>query len=176
VGTPLVEGLTLVHNMLVGAGLRDRVKIISAGKVYSGFTLVRLLALGSDVCNAARAMMYALGCIQALKCNTNKCPTGVATQNPELMKGLVVEDKATRVQQFQYKTVEAASEIMGSMGLTCPSQLSRKHLLKRITAQRVLPYSELYPDVPVGCLLDGSAPPAINRLWTAGGAIFARFE
>jgi len=92
------------------------------------------------------------------------------------MKGLVVEDKATRVHQFQHKTVEAASEIMGSMGLTSPTQLTRKHLLKRITAQRVLPYSELYPEVVSGCLLDGSAPPAISRLWSAGGSIFARFE
>jgi glutamate synthase domain-containing protein 2 len=99
-GTPLIEGMTLVHNLLIGAGLRDRVKIISAGKVWdgsfitlshfqvvSGFSLVKQLALGADLCNCARGMMFALGCIQALKCNTNKCPSGVGTQDPELTKG-----------------------------------------------------------------------------------------
>jgi glutamate synthase domain-containing protein 2 len=90
VGTPLVEGLSLVNNLLVGAGVREELKIICSGKVLSGFSVVRNLALGADVCNSARAMLFALGCIQALKCNTNKCPTGITTQNKDLMSGIYI--------------------------------------------------------------------------------------
>jgi hypothetical protein len=97
VGAPMEEGLALVHGVLRGAGLRDRVRVVAAGKILTGFGVVRTLALGADTCNAARAMMFALGCIQALKCNSNACPTGVTTQNPELTAGLVPEDKALRV-------------------------------------------------------------------------------
>lgn len=95
VGMPLVEALTLVDDLLVGAGLRDRVKIIASGRVLSGFSLVRNLALGADITAAARAMMFALGCIQALKCNTNKCPTGITTQDETLQLGLDVDDKVS---------------------------------------------------------------------------------
>ena len=96
VGMPVAEGLSLVHAMLVGAGLRDRVRVVAAGKVLTGFSLVKMMALGADVCNSARAMMFALGCIQALKCNTNKCPTGITTQDPTLMAGLRVPYKSDR--------------------------------------------------------------------------------
>ena len=101
VGTPLDEGLTFADNALRGAGLRARTKLISAGKIATGFHLVRHLALGADLCNSARAMMFALGCIQALKCNTNRCPVGVATQDPGLARGLDPELKAERVRSFQ---------------------------------------------------------------------------
>lgn len=80
VGTPLIEGLHFVESLLVGAGLRNRIRLIASGKILSAFSVVKTLAIGADVCNSARAFMFALGCIQALKCNTNKCPTGVATQ------------------------------------------------------------------------------------------------
>jgi glutamate synthase domain-containing protein 2 len=105
VGMPLMEGIWVVRSILEGAGLRDRVKIIASGRVVSGFSLVKALAMGADACNAARAMMFALGCIQALKCNTNKCPTGITTQDPELMQGLHVPSKALRVANFQMGTV-----------------------------------------------------------------------
>lgn len=119
IGTPLVEGLYLVNSLLEGAAIREKIKIIVAGKVLSGFSLVRCLALGADVCNAARAMMFALGCVQALKCNTNKCPTGVATQEPHLMQGLVVEDKARRVANYQQQTIKSAMEIVGAVSCAC---------------------------------------------------------
>ena len=118
---PLIEGLTLVNNILVGADVRHHIKIICAGKVTSGFSIVRNLALGADLCNAARAMMFALGCIQALKCNTNKCPTGIATQDKNLMSGLDVTSKTKRVQNYQNKTVEYA--------MVCPI----KYISYRIT-------------------------------------------
>ena len=103
-GTPLREGLTLVNNVLRGAGCRDQIKIIASGKVSSGFSIVRNLALGADLCNSARAMMFALGCVQALKCNTNRCPTGITTQDKELMTGLDVESKSVRVYNYHSKT------------------------------------------------------------------------
>jgi glutamate synthase domain-containing protein 2 len=96
VGTPLVEGLTFIHSVLVGVGLRNpidksksRVALIASGKVLTGFSMYKNFALGADVCNAARSFLFSLGCIQALKCNTNTCPTGITTQNPELSWGLV---------------------------------------------------------------------------------------
>jgi len=168
VGTPLIEGLTLVHNLLIGAGLRSRVKIISAGKVISGFALVKQLALGADLCNCARGMMFALGCIQALKCNTNKCPTGIATQDPVLMEGLDVPSKAVRVQKFQQKTLESAFDLIGSIGLDNPIDLTRDHIYKRVEVNRVFAYSQLYPEVSPNCLIDGTAPPFLLKIWESG--------
>lgn len=165
VGWPLAEGLSLVHNALLGVNLRHRIKIISAGKIATGFHVIRQLALGADLCNSARAMMMALGCIQALKCHTNRCPVGVATQDPVLGKGLVVEDKAERVQRFQAKTVTAALELMGAAGLSHPDHLRPWHIQRRISATSVATLSVIYPTIPVGSLLDGTAPDELMRLW-----------
>src|SRR5204863_2817792 len=118
VGTPLSEGLAFVHYALVGAGLRDQIRLIASGKVNTGFQIATKVALGADMCNAARAMMFALGCIQALRCNTNRCPTGVATQDPELVAGLVVEDKSVRVARYQKETVKSFMEVLGAAGLS----------------------------------------------------------
>ncbi len=115
-GLPLEEGLVVVRNILTGADMRDKVRINASGKVCSGFSLTRTLALGADITSAARAFMLSLGCIQALKCNTNKCPTGIATQNQDLQYGLDPEDKASRVYNFHRKTVQAAAEIVGTIG------------------------------------------------------------
>ena len=116
IGLPLEEGLAVVRNFLAGAGIRDKVRIIASGKVTSGFSLVRTLALGADLTNAARAFMLSLGCIQAQKCNTNKCPTGIATQNKDLQYGLDPTDKSYRVYNFHRKTMDAAAEIIGTIG------------------------------------------------------------
>src|SRR5436190_948250 len=111
VGTPLNEGLSFVHNALVGAGIRDRIRIIASGKVNTGFQIATKIALGADMCNAARAMMFAIGCIQALRCNSNHCPTGVATQNPSLVEGLHVGDKSQRVFRYHRETVKSFFEV-----------------------------------------------------------------
>jgi len=116
VGLPLEEGLVVVRNLLTGAGMRSKVRINASGKICSGFSLTRTLALGADITCAARAFMLSLGCIQALKCNTNKCPTGIATQNKELQYGLDPEDKTFRVYNFHRRTVQAAAEIVGTIG------------------------------------------------------------
>merc|ERR1719181_1215215 len=98
--------LVLAHDSLVGAGIRPQVSIIVSGKIANGFDMVRVFAMGADVCNAARSFLFSLGCIQALQCNTNKCPTGITTQNPELVKGLVVEEKWKRVYLYQKNTLQ----------------------------------------------------------------------
>lgn len=137
VGMPLVEALTFVNACLIGAGVRDQIKIICSGKVVTGFSIVKNLALGADICNSARAMMFALGCIQALKCDTNKCPTGITTQDKELMKGLHVESKAVRVMNYHKKTVSTALDIIGAMGLESTAAVSAKHVMKRLGVERV---------------------------------------
>lgn len=134
------------------------------------------MALGADICNAARAMMFALGCIQALKCNTNHCPTGVATQDPKLIAGLHVPSKAERVYSYQKKTVETALEIIGSIGLDHPIDLQRSHIMKRIDQHVVMSYAELYPEVDVGCLISGTGPAYLSDIWTRGGALLQRTE
>lgn len=159
VGMPLLDALAFVENSLRGFGIRDEMKIIASGKVLTGFHILRAMALGADTCNCARAMMMALGCIQALECNKNTCPTGVATQDPYFMKGLVVDDKKQRVANFHKNTVESFVELMGAMGIDNPEKINRTHVYRRVFMNMVKTYEEIYPTIPDGCLLDGGDIP-----------------
>jgi len=152
-GMPLREGLVFVHDTLRGFDLRKEIKLFASGKVLTGFHMARVLALGADVCNSARAMMLATGCIQALQCNTNTCPVGVATQNKSLMKGLDVADKGIRVANFHEETVHSFLELVAAAGLEHPSQITRKYINRRIGMHKVAMYSEIYPEVTEGSLL-----------------------
>lgn len=143
VGTPLRDGLIFVRNSLVGFGLKERIKIIASGKVITAFDVIRNLALGADLCNSARGMMLALGCIQALRCNTNKCPVGIATQDPELMHGLNVPDKAKRVAHFHHETLQAVAEMMGAMGIDSTMKI-KPQLIQKRTANGIQQYSDIY--------------------------------
>uniref|UniRef100_A0A0G4FIN9 Glutamate synthase domain-containing protein n=1 Tax=Chromera velia CCMP2878 TaxID=1169474 RepID=A0A0G4FIN9_9ALVE len=165
VGMPLQEGLNLVNNMLTGGGLRDKIRIIASGKILSGFSIVRTLALGADTCNAARAFMFSLGCIQALKCNTNMCPTGVTTQNPNLMRGLVPEFKSVRVASFHKETVTNAFEIIGAMGLDHPGKVTGEHVMLRVSSDKVRTFAERFPLVAPGVLLEKKGPPRLQAAW-----------
>jgi glutamate synthase domain-containing protein 2 len=158
VGTPLTEGLITMHNALVGAGLRDRVKIGAAGKVATGSDIVKRLIQGADYTNSARAMMMATGCIQSQRCHTNECPVGVATQDPRRMRALAVGDKSLRVQRYQEATVAQAVQIMASMGCSGPAQLAPYQLLRRVGHTDVRSYGELYEWLESGQLLQ--EPPA----------------
>jgi glutamate synthase domain-containing protein 2 len=131
VGAPLQEGLLLVHNTLTGLGLRGRIRIGAAGKVTSAFDIARLMALGADWCNAARAFMFALGCIQAQSCHTGHCPTGVTTQDPLRQRALVVSDKSERVYRFHRHTLEALRELVQAAGLNHPSEIRATHIVRR---------------------------------------------
>ncbi|WP_018567869.1 FMN-binding glutamate synthase family protein [Streptomyces sp. PsTaAH-124] len=154
VGAPLTEGLLTVHNALVGAGLRDHVRIGASGKIATGSDLVKRLVQGADYGNAARAMMFALGCIQAQRCHTNTCPSGVATQDARRARALDVRDKTPRVRRFQEATVAGALEIMASMGVTDPAGLRPHMLRRRIDPHTARSYAELYAWLEPGQLLD----------------------
>ncbi|MFF4652194.1 FMN-binding glutamate synthase family protein [Streptomyces sp. NPDC001380] len=153
VGAPLTEGLLTVHNALVGAGLRDRVRIGASGKVATGADLVKRLVQGADCANAARAMMFAVGCIQAQRCHTNTCPTGVTTQDPRRARALDVGDKTERVRRLQEATVAGALQIMASMGVADPSQLRPRMLHRRIDPFTERSYEELWTWLAPGQLL-----------------------
>jgi glutamate synthase domain-containing protein 2 len=154
VGMPLTEALMLVHNSLVGAGLRDRIRIGASGKVASGVDIVSRIIQGADFTLSARAMMFAVGCIQALTCNTNHCPTGVATQDPARARALYVPDKTERVFNFQRATVASAAQIVASMGLDGFADLSPRMLNRRIEGQRTRTYAEIYEWLMPGELVD----------------------
>jgi glutamate synthase domain-containing protein 2 len=154
VGMPLTEGLMLVHNALVGTGLRGHIRIGASGKVASGVDIVSRICQGADFTMSARAMMFAVGCIQALKCNTNKCPTGVATQDPGRARALHVPDKTERVVNFQRATVASAAQIVASMGLNGFDELKPAMLNRRIEGQRTRTYAEIYEWLMPGELLD----------------------
>jgi len=155
VGTPLTEGLMLAHNALVGTGLRDKIKIGVAGKIDSGSAMAARIAQGADFTNAARAMMMALGCIQAMRCETNTCPVGVTTQNPRRVRGLVVPDKAERVHHFHSNTVASFNQLLAAMGLDDPNQLDPSFLTRRIDPHTTSTYAKLYEWLEPGELLDG---------------------
>jgi glutamate synthase domain-containing protein 2 len=137
VGAPLQEGLLLVHNTLVGLGLRERVRLGAAGKIVSAFDIARAMALGADWCNSARGFMFALGCIQAQSCHTGECPTGVTTQDPQRQKALVVADKSERVYRFHRETLEALQELVQAAGLQHPRQISAHHIVRRVASDQV---------------------------------------
>jgi glutamate synthase domain-containing protein 2 len=161
VGTPLTEGLMLVHNALVGCGLRDRIRIGASGKVATGADIVTRLAQGADYTNAARAMMMAVGCIQAQRCHTNTCPVGVATQDRRRQRALDVPDKTRRVHNYQQATVAEAHQIMASMGLRDPSGVHPGLLVRRVDQATTRSYAELYEWLRPGELL--AQPPASWR-------------
>ncbi|GAA1939867.1 FMN-binding glutamate synthase family protein [Nocardioides marmoribigeumensis] len=166
VGMPLTEGLMTVHNALVGTGLRDQVRIGASGKVATSADLVKRLVQGADYTNAARAMMMAVGCIQAQRCHTNTCPVGVATQDPKRQRALVVPDKAERVRSYQHLVVDGALQIMASMGVDSPSELHPGLLMRRTSASTTRSYAHLYDHLAPGELL-AEAPESWAHDWAA---------
>ena len=170
VGTPLNDGLVFIHNSLVGANLRDGIRLIAAGKITTGFEIATKLALGADLCNSARGMMFALGCIQALRCNTNACPTGVATQDEELVEGLHVKDKTKRVANFHKETVKSFFEVLGAAGIANPKELKSWHIMQRVGISEIKHYGEIYPFIEPGSLLGSQIPEKYIRPWEAASA------
>ncbi|MBE2210794.1 MAG: FMN-binding glutamate synthase family protein [Xanthomonadaceae bacterium] len=153
VGIPMHEGLQLVHNTLIGLGIRDQVRIGAAGRITSAFDVARTMALGADWCNAARGFMFSLGCIQAQSCHNDKCPTGITTQNPDRWRKLDVEDKAMRVQAFQSNTLKALHDLLCAAGLMHPQELGPEHILRRVSPTEIRSYSALFTRLRPGELL-----------------------
>jgi glutamate synthase domain-containing protein 2 len=165
VGAPLQEGLLLVHNTLVGLNLRSKIKLGCAGKVISAFDIARMLALGADWCNAARGFMFALGCIQSQTCHTGNCPTGVATQDPQREKALVVYSKADRVLHFHQNTLIALQELTQAAGLAHPGQITAAHIVRRSAEHSVKLLANLLPFVQPGELLRGEMTQQVFRMY-----------
>ncbi|NMH61027.1 FMN-binding glutamate synthase family protein [Alteromonas sp. MYP5] len=158
IGFPLREALAFVEDCLVGCNLRNDIKLIASGKIITAFDIVKNLSLGADLCNSARGMMLALGCIHSLSCNTNRCPSGVATQDPLLAQGLNVEDKFERVYQFHQRTMHALMDILSSTGHPSVDQLNRTHIFRRIDQSTVKRYDEIFPLIRKGSLLGDNVP------------------
>jgi len=151
VGVPGLSGLYLVHNMLRGAGIRDKTKVIMAGKITNGMHLFRYLHMGADICNAARAMMFALGCVQALQCDTDLCPTGVTSHNPLRQQGLVPETKAVRIANFQAATVSSCLDLVAACGFSELSDIRKRPVLMMRTSSTDAHFSsELFPKLKDG--------------------------
>ncbi|MBF0491506.1 MAG: FMN-binding glutamate synthase family protein [Deltaproteobacteria bacterium] len=170
VGMPSTEGLVLVHQTLRGVGLRKKIKINTSSKVVTAFHLLQKLALGADFTCSARAMMFALGCIQALRCNTNNCPTGVASQNPKLYGGLVIDDKARRVANFHRKTIEGVLELLGAAGFSSPSELGPQHIFRRTAVGKVQSLAEIYPRIEENAFLENEIPAQWQKFWKEASA------
>lgn len=170
-GVPMREGLLFVHNTLVGINLRDKIKLGASGKIISAFDIASVLAIGADWANAARGFMFAIGCIQSQSCHTNKCPTGVATQDRLRQRALVVADKAQRVYNFHRSTLKALAEMLAAAGLTHPAQLTARHLVRRMSATEVKLFSQMHVFLTPGELLaEHTSSEFYARMWKAARA------
>lgn len=171
IGVPLREGLLFVHNTLVGLNLRDKIRIGASGKIISAFDIASVLAIGADWANSARGFMLAIGCIQSQSCHTNKCPTGVATQDPLRQRALVVPDKAQRVFNYHRNTLKALAEMLAAAGLSHPSELEPRFLVRRLSATEIQLYSQMHVYLKPGELLDGTVQGEFyRRMWAMAQA------
>ncbi len=170
VGMPLSEGLVLMRNALVGAGLKKEVRLAASGKVYSGMGLARNLAQGADWCNAARAFMFSIGCIQAQRCHLDTCPTGVTTQNASRQRGLIPEVQGERAARFHAKTLEALSEIVAAAGFKHPADLEPHHLMHRVGPEKATPMDRLRTFLPESILIDAPEDTIYADWWQAARA------
>ena len=168
-GAPLIEGLLVVQNTLVGAGIRDQMRIGASGKLVTAAAICAAMALGADWCNSARAFMFSVGCIQAQRCHTNRCPVGVTTQDPKLQRALVVPDKAERVHNFHRNTVHAVAEMIAAMGLDHPTELRPDQVYKR-SGTGVQTFAEIYDFPASGDCSSGSARAILQGYWDAASA------
>ncbi len=154
-----------MHNALIGIGARHRIKLGAAGKIITAFDIIRVMALGADWCNAARGFMFALGCIQSQNCHTDRCPTGVATQDPRRQRALFVPDKIQRVANFHRATLHELAEMTAAAGLYHPSEFKPIHISRRVSPSEVVTFSDIYPPLLEGELLSGTPKPNWQLPW-----------
>ncbi|SKA09893.1 Glutamate synthase domain-containing protein 2 [Enhydrobacter aerosaccus] len=170
IGKPMRDGLSFVHNALIGIGARDRIKLGASGKIVSGFDIARAMALGADWCNAARGFMFAIGCIQSQSCHTDRCPTGVATQDKNRQRALVVADKRERVANFHRATLHALAELTAAAGLDHPNEFRPHHISHRLSPSETATFADLYPRLSEGELLAGTTNPRWRKPWEMADA------
>jgi len=167
VGMPLIEGLILVRNALVGCGLKDDIRLVASGRVFSGMGLARSMALGADWCNAARAFMMSVGCIQAQRCHLGTCPTGVATQDPRRARALVPEVQGRRAARFHDRTVTALVDMVAAAGLRHPRELQPHHFMHRVGPEDALPLDRIHSFLPENILNEAPQDTLYSDWWAA---------
>lgn len=145
IGMPLEDGLVIVSNKIIKYNMKDHIKLIASGKIVTGYDIFKMLAIGADLCASARGMMIALGCIQALKCDLNTCPAGVATQDKYLMRGLVPAQKFEKVFNFHHNTLKSFLEIIAACGFSELSQINRNMIFQRTNSYTSRTFDDLYP-------------------------------
>jgi glutamate synthase domain-containing protein 2 len=163
VGMPLQDALVYVVDALIGFDLKKEIKVFAAGKVTSAFHVARLLALGADACYSARSMMFALGCVQALQCNLDTCPTGVTAMSPNLVRGLVPEDKKEKVLNYHRNTIVGVKEMLECAGMKDLEDLSRRHICRRSSHHSISRLDQVFPYPEPGCLLGKPIPEEWQR-------------
>jgi glutamate synthase domain-containing protein 2 len=164
-GMPMREGVNFVHNALIGINARDRIRVGAAGKIATAFDMARAMAIGADWCNSARGFMFSLGCIQSLSCHTDRCPTGVTTQDPSRNRALVVPHKIERVYNYHHATLHALAELLAAAGLDHPQQIRPIHFSQRTSTTEVRSFAKLYPSLRPGELIDGTSDPRFREAW-----------
>jgi glutamate synthase domain-containing protein 2 len=164
-GMPMREGVNFVHNALVGINARDRIRLGASGKIATAFDMARAMAIGADWCNSARGFMFSLGCIQSLSCHTDRCPTGVATQDPTRARALYVPLKIDRVHNYHHATLHSLTELIAAAGLTHPRELRPIHFSQRTSTTQVQSFAQLYPALRPGELLEGTEDPRFRDAW-----------
>jgi glutamate synthase domain-containing protein 2 len=164
-GMPMREGVNFVHNALIGINARDRIRIGTSGKITMAFDIARAMALGADWCNSARGFMFSLGCIQSLSCHTDKCPTGVATQDLVRGRALYVPDKTERVYNFHHYTLHALAELTAAAGFSHPNEMRPIHFSRRVSNTEVMSFARLYPSLHPGELIEGTNDPRFKDAW-----------
>lgn len=169
-GMPLIDGLVLMRNALVGAGLRDKVRLVASGKIYSGATLAKSLALGADWCNAARAFMFSIGCVQSQRCHTGLCPTGITTQDEGRQRGLVVDIQAERAARFHEKTVKSLVDLTAAVGVKHPRDLKPHHLVHRLGAEGASIMDNVHDFIEANSLNDAASDTRYGPWWQAASA------
>ncbi|MCK1398206.1 FMN-binding glutamate synthase family protein [Bradyrhizobium sp. 40] len=164
-GMPMREGVSFVHNALIGINARDRIKIGASGKIATAFDMARAMSIGADYCNSARGFMFSLGCIQSLSCHTDRCPTGVATQDPTRARALYVPLKIDRVHNYHLATLHSLTELVAAAGLEHPQQLRPIHFSQRTSTTDVKSFAQLYPSLRPGELLEGTEDARFRDAW-----------
>ena len=162
---PMREGVSFVHNALIGINARDRIRIGAAGKIATAFDMARAMAIGADWCNSARGFMFALGCIQSLSCHTDRCPTGVTTQDPTRNRALYVPHKIDRVYNYHHSTLIALAELLAAAGLEHPQELRPIHFSQRSSTTEVSTFAKLYPALQPGELINGTDDVRYRDAW-----------
>ncbi len=158
VGMPLRDALAFVCDCLSGFNLKKDIKVVAVGKIFTAFHVVKNLSVGADLCYSARGFMMSLGCVQSLICNTNHCPTGITTQDPKLVGGLVVTDKSERAYGYHAETIARVNEIVAAAGLRSPQELNRTHVYRRVNQHDIRRYDQLFEYTDVGSLLESPYP------------------